>query len=1085
MKKNIKIMFCFALVLTMSLFIPSFSVKAANTYSVEMVSNSSNNRVIGTYSSYSAAVSAMNSQSSNSQSVASIYKNGKIINSRYAIFRFNASNSTVNLFQNASDSTAYTYTNPSSMTDAAFIDCNESRAQIMLNGFKGWIDLNVGNIIPVSLLGANAVNVTASGLNLRSDHSTSSASLASITCTNTLFTYTETYKEGSYTWYKISYNGKTGWIRSGEWLTETTGQNLNTYYYRYSTGNLLHRYAYHNGTSYDDYFTNLGPTPSYLSEGVHYYSFDGGIYFYTTLTSMLDDYRNNDYAHSLNYNKPNYPYYLYLPNKSTTKLTAAQLDANITNTSSKMYGQGVYFKEAESLYGVNALLTFALAKNESASGTSSLARNKNNIFGYGAVDSDPYNQAYGYSSVRDSIMDYATHTYSYMNAGRVYYFGTHAGTKVSGRNVKYASDPLWGEKLANNAFMVDKGAGLIDYNTTTIAVSKFNKYNLPVYRNANDSEVIYYMRNQNTSLKVYNVSVTVLEKVGDYYKINADSDTYNFGYVKASDFNINNNAPVINATDRTVNLNSTFNYMEGVTATDAENGNLTNKVTYDQTVNTSKAGEYSVTYRVTDNSNLTTSKTIKVTVKGDSIPVITASDKEVSQYTSFDIMDGVTATDDIDGDLTSSITTEGSVNTDEVGEYEITYNVVNSKGKSISKTITVTVIENEKPAINVSDKTVSLNKEFNPLKGVTATDKEDGDLTSSITVTSNNVNTSLEGEYSVNYSVSDSANQETVKTIKVTVCEKTLEKANGLFYLDYLKKVDGNLQIKGYNTITGIDNTLDNDISYKIKFVNIDTLDESYQEALRITDTKEMPKSIYSFDGKDYTYSWFKLNIDLSSLEFGNYKMYVISESDDYYSENIINNKLNKTIDSNFVLDDKTLMIRRNYSYEGSPVELIVRDGNYVKKTSGTYYNQFDKYTKFEFNSDNKLYLRGVSYSYGMDLASSKIVSRQIIFENMDTYETYSKNLGSITNGNYNVVLPESDKLDKTRAWYDATIDLADIPKGNYVIYITTTANVTDIYEMTEKMGRSLDNVIASIDEKDYSFSINKNRGNRIEMIVK
>ena len=392
-RKNSKKFLMFTLIFVISLFVPSFCVKAASSYSVEMVSNSSNNKVVGTYGSYSEAVRVMNAQNSNSLSVASIYKNGKIINSRYAIFRFNARTSTVNLFQEASSSSAYTYTSPSSMTDAAFIDSNESRAQIMLNGFKGWIDLNVGNIVPISLLGSNAVNITASGLNLRSDHSTSSSSLDSITCTNTLFTYTETYKEGSYTWYKINYNGKTGWVRSGEWLSETNGQNLNTYYYRYSTGNLLHRYAYHNGTSYDDYFTNLGPTPSYLTEGVHYYSFDGGIYFYTSLTSMLDDYRNNDYVHSMNYNKPNYPYYLYLPNKSTTRLTAAQLDANITNTSSKMYGQGIYFKEAESLYGVNALLTFALAKNESASGTSSLARNKNNIFGYGAVDSDPYNMA--------------------------------------------------------------------------------------------------------------------------------------------------------------------------------------------------------------------------------------------------------------------------------------------------------------------------------------------------------------------------------------------------------------------------------------------------------------------------------------------------------------------------------------------------------------------------------------------------------------------------------------------------------------------------------------------------------------------
>ena len=93
--------------------------------------------------------------------------------------------------------------------------------------------------------------------------------------------------------------------------------------------------------------------------------------------------------------------------------------------------------------------------------------------------------------------------------------------------------------------------------------------------------------------------------------------------------------------------------------------------------------------------------------------------------------------------------------------------------------------------------------------------------------------------------------------------------------------------------------------------------------------------------------------------------------------------------------------------------------------------------------------------------------------------------MGSIINGNYLVSLPEDDRFDKTRAWYDANIDLSDIPKGNYVLYITTTSNITDVYEMTEKLGRSLDGVNKVINEKNYSFIINKKHGNRIEMIVK
>jgi hypothetical protein len=120
-----------------------------------------------------------------------------------------------------------------------------------------------------------------------------------------------------------------------------------------------------------------------------------------------------------------------------------------------------------------------------------------------------------------------------------------------------------------------------------------------------------------------------------------------------------------------------------------------------------------------------------------------------------------------------------------------------------------------------------------------------------------------------------------------------------------------------------------------------------------------------------------------------------------------------------------------------------------------------------------------------MNLSSSSNVSRSIIFENKDTYEIYTKNLGSITKGNYNVALPVSDNLDKTRAWYEAKVDLSDIPKGEYVIYITTTSNITDIFEMTEKLSRSLSDVKATINNKEYTFIINRNRGSRIEMNVK
>ena len=1090
MKKGINILMC--LLLTISFFapfFPEFKVKAAGAYSVVMVSGTAGNKTVGTYSTYAEAVNVMNKQNSTSTSVATVYKNGKVINSRYAIFKLKPSTGTFNVYQELSDSSAYTYINPSSMLDTAFIDYNESKnmVQIMVNGFKGWITADAGTITPISLYSANMVEINASGLNFRSSPSLKGTSIGAITCQNCQFAYTSKQSADGYTWYKITYNDKEGWIAGDpEWLKETTGNSLNTYYYRYDNGNLLHRFAYHTGTTESDYFTNLGPSPTYLSVGAHYYSFDGGIYLYTSLTSMLDDYRNNTYTNALNKDNPNYPYYLYVPAKTVTKATAADLDAQITNTSSKMYGSGAIFKEVEEMYGVNALSMFSLAKTESASGTSKLALEKNNLFGYGAYDSCPFDCARSYSSIKDSIIDYAkNYLGSYATAGASYYFGSHQGTKGSGRAVKYASDPLSGEKAAANAYTTDKNTnGMKDYKSNTIAVSKFGKANIVVYKDASTKTPIYTMQNSNSSFEVYNVPVNVIDREGDFYKIYTDSNDYQYGYVKVSDFNITNNQPVITASDKTINLNSDFNYMEGVSASDTEDGNLTSKITYSGEVNTAKADTYEVTYKVTDNSNFSATKTVNITVKGSDTPIINASDKEVAQYTDFDPMAGVTATDGNNNDITDRVTYDSKVDTSEKGKYEVIYKVTNDEGKEFTKTITITVIDNEKPEINAVDKTIYLNSDFDPKEGVTASDKEDGDLTNSIEVVKNEVKTDTIGDYKVEYKVTDKAGQTTTKEIKVTVAEKVVEKGEGLFYMDYLKNVDGNLQLKGYNTIQGIDNTLDTDIKYTLILKNIDTGQTYEEEATRITSDSEIPFDIYSVDGKDYKYSWFKINLDFSNLPQGNYTVAVKSSTEDYYSENVLNNKTNSSQITSYN-GSKSIVIRNNYNYDNSPIEFIVRDEKLADKTAGSYYNQFDNFITFEFTEDNLLHLRGMSYSYGMNLSASQNVSRKIIFENQETYETYVKDLGSVTNGDYGAPLPESDNLDKTKAWYDNNIDISDIPVGTYTIYITTSSNITDISEFTEKLGRTLDDVKTTINGKNYSFKVNYSKNSQIELTVK
>ena len=66
--------------------------------------------------------------------------------------------------------------------------------------------------------------------------------------------------------------------------------------------------------------------------------------------------------------------------------------------------------------------------------------------------------------------------------------------------------------------------------------------------------------------------------------------------------------------------------------------------------------------------------------------------------------------------------------------------------------------EDNPPVLSgISNAALKVFEEFNPLAGVTATDVEDGDLTADIVVTANTVDNQVVGDYSVSYSVEDSA----------------------------------------------------------------------------------------------------------------------------------------------------------------------------------------------------------------------------------------------------------------------------------------------------------------------------------------
>ena len=84
---------------------------------------------------------------------------------------------------------------------------------------------------------------------------------------------------------------------------------------------------------------------------------------------------------------------------------------------------------------------------------------------------------------------------------------------------------------------------------------------------------------------------------------------------------------------------------------------------------------------------------LKVASADDVVPVISGVTESttITVGSKFDPKAGVTASDDIDGDLTDKITIEGSVDVNKVGDYKLVYSVTNSRGKTTTFTRTVHV----------------------------------------------------------------------------------------------------------------------------------------------------------------------------------------------------------------------------------------------------------------------------------------------------------------------------------------------------------------------------------------------------------
>jgi beta-N-acetylglucosaminidase len=1068
--------------------LPSLSTRSNcnnGEYEVVMIRNDKTITNIGCYTTYSAARTIMNNQDSTETNVASIIHYGtskQIIDARYGLLDLKTkANSTLvtNLRPSLEPSVANNYINGYYGVDAALIDYVEYRsgqynyntAKLKISGYMGWIRKtdshgNAYNAVPLSLV------------------------------TNP------------------------------------------TYYYVNTSSELIHRLS--KSIIYNEGYMsaiNLGPAPNYLEKNKIYYSYDGN-YFYLSLSVMLDDYKSDHYNRAINKNSPYYNYYLYLPHRTRTSYTIEDIDNFIQNNKgytskptpnttlepnqSMLYGEGINFISAQNRFGANSLLVFGVAVNESGWGRSNIAINRNNLFGHAAYDYDPGTNATSYATVGSSINSHADRyvSASYSRPGGNNYYGSHLGNKGSGMNVRYASDPYWGEKAAQIHYAIDKVFGMGDYHLYQMGIKNTNPGTafLTVRKEATtNSGEIYVMRGPSSGIADMPVVILdivegqVINNNNIWYKIQTDAvldanrnalisvpdgHTYdwdnNYGYVHSSFIRlVDGSGLIINANPRTILQGSNFDPWVGVTALDAKDGNITQNIQIIKNdVNAMVPAEYEVVYRVVNSAGREYIKSTIITVRSNALPVISSSDIEILQNYPFDPLQNVTAFDNEDGNITSNLKVINGVNTATTGVYHVKYSVTDSDNNYVEKTINVTVIQNVSPIINAVDKLINQGQQINLLDGVTAFDDDLNNITDLIE-TIGNVNINIPGVYPVTYNVIDGKGNRTNKTITVTV-RGQYQEVNGNFYLHSFNWRNNKVDVSGYLTITGIHNIFSNNIVYEFILHNVDN-GELYSLPLDRWEGVPYPFAIPSENGFSYSDSWFRGTIDLSIIPEGDYVANIKArmngrETTAVFRNMFFRNITRKAVDTN----GRGYLFRTNYYLKTMPLEIFVRDSDLIANIEPPtqFDNMFNAYKRLELiNNNNRalLDIRGFSFNVMGDYGLNQNVNRQIVFENIKTYERISKNLGYVDNANVGInriTLRVPDGKDKTRAWFDNQINLDDLSIGRYSIYIRTKAgSIDDFGELNDITFRNFAKSI-TVNNKVYTITTNNQKRGRIELVV-
>ena len=539
-----------------------------------------------------------------------------------------------------------------------------------------------------------------------------------------------------------------------------------------------------------------------------------------------------------------------------------------------------------------------------------------------------------------------------------------------------------------------------------------------------------------------------------------------------------NSVPVITASDKAIKVGDKFTEEEalkGVTAYDKEDHDLTKNIKVDLSqVNTNEVGNYKVVYSVEDSKGAKATKTINVRVNPklsaiNSVPVINASDKSINvgdSFTDKDALKGVTAYDKEDGNITDRVKViENNVNTKQAGNYTVTYSVEDNKGAKAKKTVNVKVYEkmatiNAIPVIKASDKTIELGDSFtdkDALQGVTATDKEDGNITDKIKVVENNVNPNKEGTYTVTYNVEDSQGAKASKTINVTV-KRSIVLADSITIENKIDKL-----------YIGSEKTLKASVNRKadIKDIKWETSNED------VASIESVGNSV-----KIKAKSKGKVTITAKTTDGSNKSDSVEIDIVDFENEGTISSDIKDVIDTSVVSP-----VSGNGNID-SPIELHVKDVesdkfngfvDNLKELNPTVESKYEKdgFTiyKLKLNQKARLFRKSTD-TYIEVKVDNNLKNADVIKTALDNISNQAPEI--ILDG-VNTVINVGDKFDKLQGVSAIDAEDGDITGNIKVTGDVDTSKAGDYkltYEVTDKDGaKTTVTIVVTVMEKEVSVT--------------